>query len=111
MESAIKEYIWNKWEYSETVRQEDLLETVDQEDLESVGKEDSTPPEPPAQPRISQQNIGTPSFYVRTRSQEREKSKDFAVRRPTKGYQQQVGDVGSTRKIGDREVKGGGAEK
>ena len=32
------------------------------------------------------------------------------MRRPTKGDQHQVGDVGSRRKRGDREVKGGGAE-
>ena len=33
------------------------------------------------------------------------------MRRSTKGDQHQVGDVGSRRKRGDREVKGCGAEK
>ena len=47
LESVIKEERGYKGGDLETVRQEDFFESVDQEDLETVGQEDSTPPAPP----------------------------------------------------------------
>ena len=77
------------------------------EDLETIGQEDSAPPVPHTRSR--QKNV-PPSCYVGTRSQEREKAKNVTVRRSKKRDLHQVGDGGSTRKIGDREVNGGGTE-
>ena len=69
----------------ETVGQEDLFKTVGKEDFETVWKDYSAPPNPLAPPRISQQKIGPPSCYVRTKAQEREKSNNVTVRSSKKG--------------------------
>ena len=61
-----------------------------QDDLETVGQENSSPPNPPVPPRRIQGKIGPPSCYVRTRSQDREKENNLPVRRSTKGYRHQV---------------------
>ena len=54
LESVFKEDRGKKLYNLETVGQEDLFKSVEQEDLETVGKEDSSPPnspDPPNPPR------------------------------------------------------------
>ena len=52
----MKEEREEKGGYLETVGKEDFYETVEQEDLETVGQEDSAPPYPPNPPASTRIN-------------------------------------------------------
>ena len=115
LKSVIKEDTGKKGNDLETVGKDNFFKSVDQEDLETVGREDSKPPNPPAPPRISQRTFdkedldivgqedyvppkppappirsqrknGPPSCCIGTRAQEWEKANNVDVGRLTKGY-------------------------
>ena len=82
-----------------------------QDDLETVGQENSSPPNPPVPPRRIQQTSVPTSCYAGTRAQERWKANNVAVGRLKKVDNYQLVDGGSTSNRGAREVKVCGAKK